>query len=50
MEKIIEIIPDNLPEWAVEAMENGQLFKTMLERIRELESKMCDCEVDKIES
>jgi len=48
MEKIIEIIPDNLPEWAVEAMKNGQLFKTMLERIRELESKMCDCEDDRL--
>jgi len=33
MTKIVEIIPDKLPKWAIDAMEEGQLFNVMLERI-----------------
>jgi hypothetical protein len=37
MNKIVEIIPDNLPDWAITAMEDGQLFSVALERIAMLE-------------
>jgi hypothetical protein len=37
MEKIIEIIPDDMPDWAAEAMEKGQLWTTVFERIKKLE-------------
>ena len=36
--KITEIIPDNLPGWAIKAMAQGQLFITMLKRIEDLEA------------
>ena len=37
-DKITEIIPDNLPGWAIKAMAQGQLFITMLKRIEDLEA------------
>jgi len=37
MDKITEIIPDDMPRWAREAMEKGQLFNEMLNRIKDLE-------------
>ena len=40
MSKITEIIPDNLPEWAIEAMANGQLFNEMLNRINKAEKTL----------
>jgi len=36
MTKIVEIIPDKLPKWATDAMEEGQLFNVMLEVVHEL--------------
>ena len=40
--EIIEIIPDNLPDWAYEAMEEGQLFITLLDRIDEQQAEIED--------
>jgi len=40
MKKIVEIIPDELPAWAIEAMAEGQLFNTMLNKIKELEKEL----------
>ncbi len=38
--KITEIIPDDLPEWAIEAMARGQLFHEIVKREgRVLEAK-----------
>lgn len=37
--KITEIIPDDLPEWAIKAMAEGQLFKVTFDRIRKLEER-----------
>lgn len=37
MNKIVEIIPDDLPQWAQDAMDRGQLFTEMLRRIELLE-------------
>lgn len=31
--RIVEIIPNDLPDWAVEAMAKGQLFHAMIEEI-----------------
>lgn len=42
MGKITEIIPSELPEWAVEAIENGQLFNEMLRRINRAEKALAD--------
>lgn len=36
MTKIVEIIPKDLPDWAVKAMEEGQLFNVMLKKINKL--------------
>ena len=30
--ELCEIIPDNMPEWAIEAMAEGRLIRTCLER------------------
>ena len=32
MNKLIEIIPDDLPDWMIKAMAEGQLFNTILKR------------------
>lgn len=37
MPKITEIIPDDMPEWVIEAMENGQFFNVTCEKIKELQ-------------
>jgi len=37
MTNIVEIIPDDLPDWAIEAMAEGQLFITMLDRVKKQE-------------
>jgi len=36
--KITEMILDDIPEWAAEAMAGGQFFRMALERIAELEA------------
>jgi len=36
MDKIIEIIPDEMPVWAKQAMEKGQFFNVALKRIDNL--------------
>ncbi len=46
--EIIEIIPDNLPEWAIKAMAEGQLFNVTFDRIRKLES-MCKAAASEID-
>ena len=43
MDKIIEIIPDNIPNWAKAAMERGQLYIEMLTRIHDLEEALLWC-------
>jgi len=40
MTKIVEILPNDLPEWAIEAMDKGQLFSTMLAKIKYLEKQI----------
>lgn len=42
MLKVTEIIPDNLPEWAQEAMDAGQFFKAALEKVDTLEKALND--------
>lgn len=37
MNKIIEIMPDDMPEWAQKAMDEGRLFSTCIERCEKLE-------------
>ncbi len=32
MNKVTEIIPDNLPEWAKNSIDNGTFFKTAVEK------------------
>lgn len=42
--KLTEIIPDDLPEWAIEAMANGQLFNVAFkkyDRLLVLATKHC---------
>lgn len=33
MRKVIEIIPENIPSWAKDAMERGQLFNEMVKMV-----------------
>lgn len=40
MDKIVEIIPDDLPEWAQDAIDRGQLFDEMLKRINRAENAL----------
>jgi len=35
--EISELIPDDIPDWAIEAMARGQLFTVTFNRIKELE-------------
>jgi 2C-methyl-D-erythritol 2,4-cyclodiphosphate synthase len=44
MTKITEIIPDDLPEWAVEAMAEGQFFRTALQKIQERDRRIEELE------
>ena len=39
MSEITEIIPDDLPDWAIKAMAEGQLFNVTFARIRALEAE-----------
>jgi hypothetical protein len=48
MTEITEIIPDDLPDWAVKAMAEGQLFNVVFDRIRKLES-MCKAAASEID-
>jgi len=34
---IVEIIPDDMPEWMIEAMSDGQLFRTVIDKLNEME-------------
>ena len=50
MNKLIEIIPDDLPEWMIKAMAEGQLFNTILKRdhdkqdlLDEVKAKFMNC-------
>jgi hypothetical protein len=47
MMAITEMIPDDLPEWAIKAMAEGQLFTVTFDRIRKLES-MCKAAASEI--
>jgi len=38
--KIVEMIPDNMPEWMKEAMDDGQLFNRVIKRVALLESAL----------
>ena len=38
MVNITEIIPDDLPEWAIDAMAEGRVFTVMMDRIKKLET------------
>lgn len=40
MNKITEIIPDSIPDWAKDAMDDGQFFRMTLERIASLEAQL----------
>lgn len=40
MHKITEIIPDSMPDWAKDAMDEGQFFRMTLERISSLEAEL----------
>ena len=33
MNKVTEIIPDDIPEWAKKAIENGNFFTTAIEKV-----------------
>lgn len=48
MNKITEIIPDDLPDWAKQAMDNGQFFKTACDRIKQLEQPTKEMTPEKI--
>ena len=37
---ITEIIPDDMPEWSIEAMAEGQLFNAVFKKIKELETSI----------
>ena len=36
---ITETIPDDIPDWAIKAMAEGQLFSITFERVRKLEAE-----------
>lgn len=40
MDKITEIIPDDMPDWLMEAFNRGQFFRVVIERIKELEKEV----------
>ena len=40
MKKIVEMIPEDLPDWALQAMEDGQLFNAMLNKINAQQAKI----------
>ena len=40
MSKITEIMPDDAPEWAIEAMANGNLFRVTFDRVEKLEAEI----------
>jgi len=37
MDKITEIIPDDIPEWAQQAIDEGQFFKVACDSMKELD-------------
>lgn len=41
MTKITEIIPDDLPEWAKKAMDEGQFSRVAISRYEELMDEIC---------
>jgi len=40
MSKITEIIPDNRPEWAQEAIDNGNFFSVAIAKVESLEKEV----------
>jgi len=40
MTKITEIIPDDLPDWAIDAMAEGQFFNVVAERLKSDEAEI----------
>ena len=40
MNRIVEIFPDNVPEWAQEAFDAGQFFRIAIARVQEAEGKV----------
>lgn len=43
MNKITEIIPDDMPDWANKAMENGQFFRVALDKVKKAEAQKKKC-------
>jgi len=53
MTKITEIIPDDLPDWAIKAMAEGQFFNVVSKKIKKLdrlEKKIADHNIECIRS
>jgi hypothetical protein len=40
--KITEMIPKNMPQWAKDAMEEGQLFNVTFDKIKLLEEQLAE--------
>jgi len=38
--KIVEMIPDDMPKWAKDAMDEGQFFRVAVDRVKVLEDKI----------
>jgi hypothetical protein len=47
MEKIVEIIPDDMPKWARDAMERGQLWLAVFDEIKKLKQRANEVERDR---
>lgn len=39
MPKITEIIPDDLPDWAIKAMAEGQFFNVVAKKLKDIRTK-----------
>ena len=40
MNKVTEIIPEDIPSWAQEAIDEGQFFRIAMEKVKELEKEL----------
>ena len=47
--KVIEMIPNDIPDWANEGIDSGQFFRVCLAKVEELENSLRDC-ASKLES
>jgi len=46
MNKLTETIPDDMPEWAIEAMAEGRLFNKTFAVVAELEKQLAEKDVE----